>query len=71
MTALFSAVSRTQGRGMRLALVEFALLVLVLGAAVPLAHSDGIEGVAAAWLGANAIICFAVAPMLVKFLRDS
>jgi O-antigen/teichoic acid export membrane protein len=71
VTALFSAVSRAQGRGMRLALVELALLVLVLGAAIPLAHTDGIEGVAAAWLGANAIICFAVAPMLVKFLRDS
>jgi O-antigen/teichoic acid export membrane protein len=71
VTALFSAVSRVQGRGMRLAIVELVLLVLVLGAAIPLAHTDGIEGVAAAWLGANAIICFAVAPMLVKFLRDS
>jgi O-antigen/teichoic acid export membrane protein len=68
--ALFSAVSRTQGQGMRLALIELALLVLVLGAAVPLAHTDGIAGVAAAWLGANAIICLAVVPRLLGFLRE-
>ena len=68
--ALFSAVSRAQGRGGRLALVELALLVLVLGAAIPLAHSHGIDGVAAAWLGANALICLAVSPLLVRFLRE-
>ncbi len=68
--ALFSAVSRAQGRGARLVAMELALLVLVLGAAVPLAHSHGIEGVAAAWLGANTIICFAVVPLLIRFLRQ-
>jgi O-antigen/teichoic acid export membrane protein len=67
VVALFSTVSRVQGRGLRLGLVEFALLVLVLGSAVPLAHSHGIVGVAAAWLGANAIICLA---LLVRFLRE-
>lgn len=70
LTALFSAVSRAQGRGARLALAELALLVLVLAAAIPLAHSHGIDGVAAAWLGANAIICVAVVPLLVRFLRE-
>jgi O-antigen/teichoic acid export membrane protein len=68
--ALFSAVSRVQGHGLRLGLVELALLVLVLGAAIPLAHSHGIEGVAAAWLAANAIICLAVLPLLIGFLRE-
>jgi O-antigen/teichoic acid export membrane protein len=68
--ALFSAVSRAQGHGMRLGLVEFALLVLVLGAGIPLTYAYGIEGVAAAWLGANTIICVAVAPVLLKFLRE-
>jgi O-antigen/teichoic acid export membrane protein len=67
--ALFSAVSRVQGRGLRLGLVELALLILVLGPAVLLAHSHGIEGVAAAWLGANVIICLAVIPLLIRFLR--
>ncbi|HTA98326.1 MAG TPA: hypothetical protein VK730_11885 [Solirubrobacteraceae bacterium] len=69
VTALFSAVSRAQGRGVRLGLVELALLVLVLGSALPLAHSYGIEGVAAAWLMANAIICITVVPLLIRFLR--
>jgi len=68
--ALFSAVSRVQGRGLRLALVEFALLVIVLGSAIPLARSHGIEGVGAAWLGANAVIFVGVLPLLVGFLRE-
>jgi O-antigen/teichoic acid export membrane protein len=67
--ALFSAVSRAQGRGLRLGLVEFSLLILVLGPAVVLAHSHGIQGVAVAWLSANAIICLAVAPSLGRLLR--
>jgi O-antigen/teichoic acid export membrane protein len=70
VVALFSAISRVQGRGLRLGLVELALLVLVLGSAAPLARSHGIEGVAAAWLGANALICLAVVPLLIRFLRE-
>jgi O-antigen/teichoic acid export membrane protein len=68
--ALFSAVSRVQGRGLRLGLIEFALLMLVLGPAIPLARSHGIEGVGVAWLGANVLICLAVVPLLVRFLRE-
>ncbi len=68
--ALFSAVSRVQGRGLRLGLIELALLVLVLGPAIPLARSHGIEGVGVAWLGANVLICLAVVPLLVRFLRE-
>ncbi len=66
--ALFSALSRVQARGLRLGVVELALFLLALGAAVPLARTNGIEGVAAAWLGANAIICIAVAPSLLRAL---
>jgi O-antigen/teichoic acid export membrane protein len=68
--ALFSAVSRVQGRGLRLGLIELALLVLVLGPAASLARSYGIEGVGAAWLGANAVICLTVLPLLIGFLRE-
>jgi O-antigen/teichoic acid export membrane protein len=71
VVALFSAVSRAQGRGLRLGLVELALLVLVLGLAVPLVRSHGIDGVAAAWLGANAGVCLVVGTLLVRFLRES
>lgn len=69
--ALFSAVCRIRGHGLRLALVEFALLVLVLGPAALLADSHGIDGVAAAWLGANVVIFLAIVPWLVRFLRNS
>jgi O-antigen/teichoic acid export membrane protein len=67
--ALFSAVSRVRGHGLRLGLVELALLALVLGPAVPLAHASGIEGVATAWLLGNGVVCLAVAPSLIRFLR--
>jgi hypothetical protein len=69
--ALFSALSRIHTRGLRLGLVELGLLVLVLGGALALAHPDGIEGVAAAWLAANALIAFVVLPlMLVEAHRE-
>jgi O-antigen/teichoic acid export membrane protein len=68
--AFFSAVSRVQGRGLRLALMEFALLVLVLGPAAPLADSYGIDGVGAAWLMANAVIFLTLIPRLLPVLRE-
>jgi O-antigen/teichoic acid export membrane protein len=68
--ALFAAVARVQSRGPRIALVELVLLVLVLGPAVPLAHSHGITGVAVAWLAANVVICLSVVPLLLGFLRE-
>ncbi len=67
--ALFSAVARVKSQGSRIALVELALLMLVLGPAVLLAHSHGIGGVAFAWLAANVVICLAVIPLLLQFLR--
>ncbi len=67
--ALFSAISRIGGHGLRLGAVELALLVLALGLAIPLAHAHGIDGVALAWLAANALVFLAVLPWLVRFLR--
>jgi O-antigen/teichoic acid export membrane protein len=69
--ALFSAVARAQGRGLRLASIEFALLILVVGPAVVLARAHGIDGVGIAWLAANATICVAVLPALSRLLRES
>lgn len=66
--ALFLAIARVQGHGSRIALVELALLVVILSPAVPLADSRGIEGVAFAWLGANVLICLAVISPLLRFL---
>lgn len=67
--ALFSAISRIRGQGLRLAAIEFALLVVALGLAVPLAHADGITGVAVAWLSANALVFLAIFPALWRFFR--
>ena len=52
--ALFSAVSRVQGRGLRLAWSSLPCWCSCL-APDPAGDADGIEGVGAAWLGANAI----------------
>ncbi len=67
--ALFLAVARVQGSGSRIALVELALLILILGPTVALAQSHGIEGVATVWLGANVVICLAVISPLLRFIR--
>jgi O-antigen/teichoic acid export membrane protein len=68
--AFFAAVSRVQGRGLRLALSELALLVLVLGPAAPLANAYGIDGVGAAWLMANAVIFLTLVPRLIPVFRE-
>jgi O-antigen/teichoic acid export membrane protein len=67
--ALFSAISRIGGHGLRLAAVELTLLVAALGLALPLAHSNGITGVAIAWLSANALVFLAIFPALWRFFR--
>lgn len=67
--ALFSAISRIGGHGWRLAAVELALLVLAIGLAIPLAHANGIDGVATAWMVANAVVFLAVLPWLWRFIR--
>jgi O-antigen/teichoic acid export membrane protein len=67
---LFSAVARVHTHGPRIALVQLALLVLALGPAIALARSHGIDGVAFAWLAANVVICVAVVPTLLRFLRE-
>jgi O-antigen/teichoic acid export membrane protein len=68
--ALFSAIARVQRRGLLLAAIELALLLLVLGPSLALAGSYGIDGVGASWLAANAVVCVAILPTLVRFLRS-
>lgn len=67
--ALFSALSRIGGHGWRLAAAELALFLLALGLAIPMAHSNGIEGVALSWLIANALVFLAVLPFLWRSVR--
>jgi hypothetical protein len=69
--ALFSAVARVQQRGLWLASVELGLLGLVLAPSVALGHAYGIDGVALAWLLANAFMSLVVAVWLWRFLGGS
>jgi O-antigen/teichoic acid export membrane protein len=68
--ALFAAISRVQGRGTRLAALEFCLMALVVAPAAALARDHGIEGVALGWLAANAIVCAAAIPALIRALGE-
>lgn len=66
---LYASACRVQGRSGLVALVEAALLtVLVPGVAV-LARSHGLDGVGVAWLVGNALVGLAVAWPLWRFLR--
>jgi O-antigen/teichoic acid export membrane protein len=71
MIALYAAVMRVRARGLRLAATELALLLLTLGPALSLPPSSGIEGAAAVWLAANAIVGAAVARSLIRLGRAS
>lgn len=55
LLALFNAVSKAHGRAGRLVVVQLVLFAGFVCFAIPLAHSDGIDGVAAAWLAANVL----------------
>jgi O-antigen/teichoic acid export membrane protein len=67
--ALYSALMRVRARAVPLAVTEFALLALTLAVALRLPRSLGVEGVAAAWLAANAIVCVVIAPRLIALVR--
>jgi O-antigen/teichoic acid export membrane protein len=67
--ALYVAIARLQGQSSGILLVEAAKLPLLLGGAVVLSGSLGIDGIALAWLGSVALVALAMAPSLVRFFR--
>jgi hypothetical protein len=67
--ALYSALMRVRARAVPLAVAEFALLALTLGVALTVPRSWGVEGIAAAWLAANAVVCVVIAPRLIALVR--
>lgn len=69
MIALFSAVARLQGRGLRILVVHASVAALLLAGAAVLVEPLGVEGVALAWLGANVLGGLTVLPSLLAFLR--
>jgi O-antigen/teichoic acid export membrane protein len=67
--ALYSALMRVGARALPLAAAELALLAVTLGVALTLPRSWGVEGIAWAWLAANAIICVVIAPRLIALVQ--
>jgi O-antigen/teichoic acid export membrane protein len=67
--SLFAAVARVQGRGGVILGVYGATVALLVPLIFVLHVPLGIEGVALAWLLANAAVAIAVAPSLVRLLR--
>lgn len=67
--SLFAAVARIEGRGAPILAVYAAVVALLVPLILLLHVPFGIEGVALAWLLANAIVALAVAPSLVRLLR--
>jgi O-antigen/teichoic acid export membrane protein len=68
--ALYGALARLQGLGLRILAVQAVLTALLLLATLFLAEPLGPEGVALAWLGSSAVVALAILPSLVRFLRS-
>lgn len=66
--AIALGVARVQGRMVFVALVQAALMVLVLGLAVPLMDMVGVAGMALSWLIAQCIVAPVVTVMTVRRL---
>jgi len=67
--ALLVAICRIEGRASRILGLQAAVFVLVIGCTVLLGRSGGIEGVALAWLIANALTGTLAVPFLWRTLR--
>jgi len=69
LLAIFNAACKAQGRAGRLVAMQFVLFAGFLSLAIPLAHADGIDGVAAAWLVANGLACLCALAALARSAR--
>jgi O-antigen/teichoic acid export membrane protein len=71
IVALFVALERVAGRGRRILAVEASLMLILAPLAAVLASPWGIEGVAAAWTIANAIVALTLLPSLYRRIRPA
>jgi O-antigen/teichoic acid export membrane protein len=69
IVALFVVICRIEGRASHILFVQAATFAMVIGLAVALGKAHGIDGVAGAWLIANAVGGCAVAPRVWRALR--
>ena len=68
--ALFVVICRIEGRGGQILALQASVFVIVTGLAVVLGRAHGIDGVAFAWLIANAAVGCAVAPRVWRVLHQ-
>jgi O-antigen/teichoic acid export membrane protein len=68
--ALFTAVCRVRRRAAPLAVMQAVLSAVLLVLAVVLSEPLGTEGIALAWLAANALVALAVLPLLRRALAQ-
>jgi O-antigen/teichoic acid export membrane protein len=66
---LAAAIWRLEGRGARIAALEGCMLLGLLGAAIPLAHAFGVDGVALAWLGSAVAAGCPALPVIARHVR--
>jgi O-antigen/teichoic acid export membrane protein len=65
VVTLFVVICRIEGRASRILAIQAAIFTMVISLAIVLGKTDGIEGVALAWLIANAIAgCVAALPVI-------
>ncbi len=69
VVSLYCGICRVEGRASRILAVQGSILAMVMVLTVVLGKADGINGVALAWLIANAVAGCAAAPSVVRVLR--
>jgi O-antigen/teichoic acid export membrane protein len=67
---LYSATARLQGQGLRIAVPQITLAIMLVSLIILLSVRHGIAGVGMAWLITFGVVTTAVLPSLIKFLRD-
>jgi O-antigen/teichoic acid export membrane protein len=69
VVALFVVICRIEGHAARILAIQASIFTMVIGLTVVLGKPRGIEGVAVAWLIANAVAGCAAAPRVLEILR--
>ncbi len=69
VVVLAAAIWRLEGRGTRIVALDASLLALLLCAAIPLANTMGLEGVALAWVGSSVLVGVAALPGVAAVVR--
>jgi O-antigen/teichoic acid export membrane protein len=69
LIALFSAISRVEGRATNILMVQGAVFVFIVPLTFVLGNARGLTGVGLAWLASNAIVACAAAPRVFRLYR--